>query len=245
MSYRLGRLPAVRPVGLRDLRSYTAGDAFPAPPATFGDLAILQAIEWGMDGNDSLGDCTIAGVDHLLAAWNTLFGESDARPSLGEVETLYKQLSPDDQGCAEATVLQQWQGSGLWGNKITAYAPLNVRDQVELQQGIAFLGAIYLGIACPESAQQQFAEQEQSGQLVPWTVVHGSPIAGGHCIVSVGYTSEGLLCVSWGSLVLVTWAFLRKFLEEAWAILSQALAEKGADTLGLDLAALKADLPAA
>jgi hypothetical protein len=77
---------------------------------------------------------------------------------------------------------------------------------------------------------------------VPWTVVAGSHIEGGHCIVAVGYTAAGLLCVTWGSIVEVTWAFLRKYLEEAWAIVSHELAEKGADTLGLNVAAIQADL---
>ena len=40
----------------------------------------------------------------------------------------------------------------------------------------------------------------------------------------------------------MTWAFLRKYLEEAWAIVSHELAEKGADTLGLNVAAIQADL---
>lgn len=245
MSYRLGRKPAVRPIGLRDLIAYTATDSFPPPPTTFGDVATLQAIDWGMDGNDQLGDCTIAGVDHLLAAWNALFGQTDGRPTLTSLEAEYNVLSPGDQGCVESTVLQTWQTDGLWGNKIEAYGPLNHRSQTELEQGIAFLGGVYLGIACPDSAQQQFGEQEQTGQLVPWTVVPGAQIEGGHCIVAVGFGPEGYYCVSWGALVLVTWGFLRAYCEEGWGIISEELVQKGIDTLGLDLAALKADLPVA
>jgi hypothetical protein len=237
----LGRKPAVRPIGLSDLRYYTATDSFPTPPATF---AAPTGVSWGMDGNDTLGDCTIAGVDHLIAAWDALFNVSDARPSLATLEAEYHTLSPDDTGCVEATVLADWMKPGLFGQTIAAYAPLDYRNVVELQQGVAFLGGAYLGIACPGSAQQQFAQQQQSGKLVPWTVVHGSKIEGGHCIVAVGYTAAGLLCVSWGSIVEVTWAFLRKYLEEAWGIVSHELAEKGADTLGLNLAALQADLSA-
>ncbi len=239
MTLMLGRKPAVRPIGLSDLRFYTASDSFPPPPPTFN---APSGVDWGMDGNDTLGDCTIAGGDHLIAAWDVLFGASDPRPSPAVLEAEYHVLSPDDQGCVESAVLADWQNPGLFGQTIAAYAPLNHRDDVELKQGVAFLGGAYLGIACPNSAQQQFSQQQQTGNTVPWTVVAGSHIEGGHCIVAVGYTAAGLRCVTWGSIVEVTWAFLRKYLEEAWAIVSHELAEKGADTLGLNVAAIQADL---
>jgi len=239
MTLMLGRKPAVRPIGLSDLRCYTATDSFPTPPPVF---AAPSGVEWGMDGNDTLGDCTIAGVDHLIAAWNVLFGVSDPRPSLSVLEAEYHALSPDDQGCVEATVLADWLSPGLFGQTIAGYAPLDHRNEIELKQGVAFLGGAYLGIACPSSAQEQFAEQQRTDKMIPWTVVPGAQIEGGHCIVAVGYTAIGLLCVTWGSIVEVTWTFLRKYLEEAWAIVSHELAEKGTDTLGLNLAALQSDL---
>jgi hypothetical protein len=243
---KLGKGDAVRPIGLHDFATYTPS-GFPSAPATFGVLATLQAIPWGMDGNDTLGDCTIAGADHVIAAENALLATSDARPSLSVLEAQYTALSPNDQGCVIATVLQTWRNPGLFSmpgatNKVSQYAPFDQRNQTEFQQVIAFTGAAYIGIACPQSAQQQFAKQLQTGQLVPWTVVKGSPVAGGHCIVAVGYTEEGPLCVTWGGVVLVTWPFLTKYCDEGWVVLTQELSEKGADTFGLDLTQLNADL---
>ena len=132
------------------------------------------------------------------------------RPALNVLEAQYRALSPKDQGCVIANVLQTWRGQGLFQmpggtNKIAQYAPFDQRNKTEFLQVIAFTGNAYLGIACPQSAQQQFAKKVQTKTLVPWTVVKGSPIAGGHCIVAVGYAAEGLLCVSWGGVVLVTW----------------------------------------
>ena len=245
---KLGKGDAVRPVGLHDLMTYTPS-GFPAPPPTFGTLDNLQKILWGMDGNDTLGDCTIAGADHVIAAENALLGTEDVRPALNVLEAQYKVLSPKDQGCVMATVLQNWRSKGLFAmpngtNKISQYAPFDQRNKNEFLQVIAFTGNAYLGIACPESAQQQFAKQAQTGTLVPWTVVKGSPIAGGHCIVAVGYTAQGVFCVTWGGVVLVTWAFLTKYCDEGWAIITEELSEKGADTLGLDTTQLDADLDA-
>jgi hypothetical protein len=243
---KLGKGDAVRPVGLHDLMTY-APSGFPTAPTTFGSLQKLQAVPWGIDGNDVLGDCTIAGADHVIATENALLGTDDARPALNVLEAQYKVLSPKDQGCVMATVLQHWRSKGLFAmptgtNKISQYAPFDQRNQSEFQQVIAFTGNAYMGIACPESAQQQFAKQSKTGQLVPWTVVKGSPIAGGHCIVAVGYTGDGLYCVTWGGVVLVTWPFVSKYCDEGWAVLSQEMAEKGADSFGLDTAQLDADL---
>jgi len=245
---KLGKGDAVRPVGLHDLMIY-APAGFPEPPATFGTLENLQQIPWGMDGNDTLGDCTIAGADHVIATENALLGTDDARPALDVLEAQYKALSPKDQGCVIATVLQNWRSNGLFQmptgtNKITQYAPFDQRNKNEFLQVIAFTGSAYLGIACPQSAQQQFAKQAQTGTLVPWTVVPGSPVAGGHCIVAVGYTAQGLFCVSWGGVILVTWAFVTKYCDEGWAVITQELSEKGGDTFGLDTAQLDADLDA-
>ncbi|HTW08560.1 MAG TPA: hypothetical protein VME46_13670 [Acidimicrobiales bacterium] len=245
---RLGKKDAVRPAGLRDLRQYVP-DGFPPPPASFGVLRDLQAVPWGMDGNDTVGDCTIAGADHVIAAENAWLGTEDPRPTLQVLEAQYQQLSPGDTGCVIAEVLRDWRADGLFSmpggtNRIGLYAPFDHADQTEFCQVVSFTGIAYLGIQCPRSAQQQYAKQCQSGQLVPWTVVPPSPIEGGHCIVAVGYTTAGLYCVTWGGVVLATWEFIARYCDEAWALISQELGEKGADTLGIDVGNLAADLDA-
>lgn len=230
---KLGRLAATRPFGLSDLSVY-AKSKLPKPPAS----VTAPVAQWNMDMNDSLGDCTVAGVDHLIAAWNIEFGETDPRPDDETIEATYFSLTGGaDAGCNEANVLKAWQTEGLFGNKIAAYAPVNPKNLVELHQVIAFYGGAYLGIACPASAQEDFAAGK------PWAYDPYSPIEGGHCIVAVGYSSSTVQCVSWGSLVEVSYPFLAHYLEEAWCVVSNELVEKGADALGLDLAALKADLP--
>src|SRR5579862_4363384 len=94
---KLGKRPAVKPAGLSHLATYTTG--FPKPPATFGTLSVLQAIPWGMDGNDALGDCVIAGVDHVIARENAIEHTSDPRPDLAVIESQYNYFSPSDTGC--------------------------------------------------------------------------------------------------------------------------------------------------
>jgi len=246
---KLGKRPAVRPAGLAHLQSYTTA-GFPAPPATFGTLSVLQGVPWGMDGNDSLEDCVIAGVDHVIARENAIEHTGDARPPLAIIESQYRYFSPNDDGCVMADVLRIWRNSGLFHhmasgpNQISAYAPFDWQNRTELEQVVAYLGNAYIGIDCPQSAQQQYAKQQQTGQLVPWTVVEDSPSVGGHCIVAVGYNAEGAFCVTWGTVVLVTWQFLTTYCDEAWAILTHEIVEHGSDTFGINTAKLQADLDA-
>ena len=232
MTLRLGRLPATRPHGLSELAVYAKGK-LPAPPASVNP----PKVRWGVDLNDSLGDCTIAGVDHLIGAWDVDFHERDARPDDAEIKKTYFMLTGgEDSGLVEADVLRKWQTTGLFGNKVAAYAPVHPKDVIGHHQAIAFYGGAYLGIACPKSVMDQFSKGE------PWTYVPHSPIEGGHCIVSVGYDAGGIWCVSWGELVYVTYPFFSHYLEEVWCVLGQELVEAKRDSLGIDIATLQADL---
>jgi len=229
---KLGRLAATRPHGLKDLAVYAQGK-LPAPP----DTVPAPVVDWRMDLNDTYGICTIAGVDHLIAAWDEEVKENDPRPNDSELLSTYMDLTGGaDTGLNEALVLQQWQSKGLFGTKIAGYAPVHPQDIVALHQAIAFYGGAYLGIMCPESCKRQAVGNQ------PWTYVPNSPIEGGHCIVAVGYDQFSVKCVSWGKLVDVSYGFLAHYLEEAWAILGQEMVEAKGDALGIDLVTLQADL---
>jgi hypothetical protein len=229
--YRLGKLPATHLAGVGSLGDYVAGK-LPPPPAS---VSVPNA-SYPMDGNDQYGDCTIAGAAHLVAAWDAELSEKDTVPDAPSVIATYEQLTGGpDTGLNENNVLTYWRGTGLFGEEIAAYAPVDTKDIVGLHQAVAFYGGAYLGIACPESAQQQFAANQ------PWTYVPKSPIEGGHCIVALGYTDTALLCATWGGIAEVTYPFLAHYMDEAWAIISHQFVEAGRGP-ELDLQTLEADL---
>jgi hypothetical protein len=195
--------------------------------------------DWRMMLNDTYGDCTIAGVGHALEAWNAQTGEHDPIPSDPTIRSTYFALTGgQDSGCVEADVLQTWHRKGLFGATIAGYAPVPTSNVEGFQQAVAYYGGAYLGVALPESAQEQFAAGEH------WTVVPGSPIEGGHCILAVGYDQHAAQCVTWGAVVNVSYPWLAKYLTETWAILSHEFVEAPADKLRLDLKSLQADLAA-
>src|ERR1700727_1137466 len=224
-TFKLGRLPATRPAALADLSVYATGP-LPAPP---------RAVEvprraYPIDGNSTYGDCTIAGVAHLVAAWNAEAHESDAVPNEETIVAEYFKLTGvEDTGLTEAEVLKTWQTEGLFGEKIAAYAPVNPKGLLQLHQAVAFYGGCYLGIECPRSAQEQFGAGE------PWTYVEGSPVEGGHCVAALGYgPNGGLHCATWGGVAVLEASFLAHFLDEAWVILPHELVEARGDSLGID-----------
>jgi hypothetical protein len=73
-----------------------------------------------------------------------------------------------------------------------------------------------LGLQLPKSAQKQV----QTGQ--PWTVTTGPDARpgswGGHYVYVSGYTPSGPVCVTWGRKQQMTWAWLDKYCDEAYAI---------------------------
>lgn len=229
--YAYGRRDAIRLPGLSELKVYASGKLPRAPRAV-----AVPDVAYPIDGNDRLGDCTICGVAHLLAAWNAEVGQHDNVPDEQAVIDTYMGITGGaDTGCNEADVLGRWHTNGLFGTKIAAFAPVDHTNLVDMQQAVAAYGGCYLGIMCPPSAQEQFAEG------APWTYEAEQP-EGGHCIVALGYEADGsFLCATWGGVAKVTSGFLAHYLEEAWAVIPQAFVEAGRGP-DVDLATLRADL---
>jgi len=179
----------------------------------------------------------MAGVAHLIGAWDVDFKQTQPVPGEAEVVKEYLTLTGGpDTGLVEANVLKTWHTGGLFGEKIAGYAPVSPKDILAIHQAIAFYGGCYLGIECPRSAQEQFAAGE------PWTYVKDSPVEGGHCIVALGYDERHVECATWGGIAQVTYPFFAHYLDEAWVVLSEQLVDAKKDALGISLAALQADL---
>jgi hypothetical protein len=241
---KLGKLPARRFHALGTFDDYLMGRP-PVPPTS---VPVPSGVTWGMDGNDRLGDCVEAGSDHCIAASNAQLQISDLRPDLEQLEAQYfLETGGPDAGLDMANHLLRWRSEGLYAapnygpgapNKIGAFAPLALNDPLAIQRAIAFYGFAYIGIQCPESAQQEFAQ----GQ--PWVVVKGSPIEGGHCIVLVGYDPAYWQAVTWGGIVQVSYPFISAFMDEAFAVITQEALEAGhgPGVPALDTATLLSDL---
>ena len=229
--FKYGRRPATRPAALADLAVYAQGK-LPVPPPTVE----VPPGPFPIDGNDTYGDCVMAGVDHLNRAWDKMFDQRTGLPPEQAIVAEYLKLSPGDEGLVESELLMRWHREGLFGEHIAGYAPVPPHDLLQLHQGVAFYGGLMLGIECGPPQQEQFAKNET------WTYT-GSEEEEGHCVVGLGYGPVGGIHVAtWGGIAVLSAGYLAHKLREAWVVLSHQLVEARKDTLGLDLKTLEADL---
>jgi len=174
-----------------------------------------------MFGNDVHGDCVIAGRAHQTLRFEDIEQGSVLMISDKDVLNEYfKETGGADNGLIVLDSLNEWRHDG-WkvGKKtymIQAYAQVNFKNKNEVRQAIYADVGLGFGVQLPIAAQKQI----QTGQ--PWDVTTGPNAApgswGGHYIYVCGYTPKGPVCVTWGRKQQMTWAWVNKYCDEAYAI---------------------------
>lgn len=237
---KLGRKPARYDKRTLKLARYLAE---PLPPSPLAVNWALDITEWGMMVNDQLGDCTIAGVGHHEQAWTANDG-SEYTPSDATIISYYSQWDgydpnnpSSDQGGDMLTVLTRWKNQGFDGHTIQGFASVDSSDQVEVKQAVFLFGGLYTGFNVPQSAMDQNA----AGQV--WDVVEkDGGCVGGHCVYIVGYNATGPVCVTWGALQQMTWAFWSQYFDEAYAVLGSDWYTFGTAPNGFNVIQLQEDI---
>lgn len=249
MTYALGKLPARNAFKLW-LGHYIDHTKLPKVPKHFGHID--DQIIWGVLGNDSVGNCVIAGAAHETMVYEYAVGRPMAPFTPENIIQQYSLLTgydPSDPKTdlgTDAFAAAKWrQETGITdfvGNvhKITAFMGLKVGNLTELKLATYLFGACGLGIQLPNSAMDQFDNEEI------WDVDLTSDIAGGHYVPVVGVNSRGnFVCVTWGRLQAMTPAFVSKYMDEGIAYYSsEYLNSKGATREGFNESQLLEDLAA-
>ena len=250
---KLGRKPAVHPRGMRMISSVTTGlPVAPSHPAyylggrAYTGRALAPITDWGMDGNDSVGDCVFAGAAHLEQLWSTIAGKLNV-PTTPQVLAEYSKLTgydpvdpSTDNGAVESDTWSAWKTNGLFGKNILGFVGVNPSSKSQLGDAIWFFGGSLLGLNLPASAQDQDV----------WDVPAGGPAGdgepnswGGHCTLLINRDDRGVTMVTWGALKLATWGFMAAYCSEAYALLSPDwLDASGKTPGGVPLASMIADL---
>jgi len=229
-----GRLPALVPAGLRELGYYAAGPLPRAPVA----VAVPQVADWGVLGNDTAGDCGVAGLEHGLMADASVAGESEAFPDTAEALSYYMTYTGgQDTGVVLSQYLAYVRKNGYYGHTVSAYAPVAVHDIPTLHTAIWMYGFAYAGIAVTQDMMTAF----NSGEA--WTLENiTGPVLGGHCVPVVGYDSHALYAVTWGAVQRIGYGAWHYISDEAYAVLTGEFVAKNGDGRGVSLTALQADL---
>jgi len=203
---------------------------------------------WPMYLNDSLGDCTCAEVGHAEQLWSTMNGAEVTVPDQA-VETLYEQVSgydpetgDDDNGAAILDVMKAWKATGCGGHKIGAFAQVDINHDSLLRAAIWLFGGVSVGLQLPLELQ---AKVDSTATWHRPALLHGANAPGswgGHCVLVCDYDTEGLVCVTWGRVQRMSWAFWHAYGDEAWAAIPAEWFTAKTPPTGVALAALEADL---
>lgn len=240
ISFRFGKHPPKHDYRTLRLKKYLTSK-LATPPASYD---VLQRVYsklkisdptklFPMDGNDTLGDCTIAALAHAETVYNGLVGKKKIWGQKSVIKLYFHLSGGVDSGLNELDVLNYWRKHTADGDKILAYASIDVKNRKHVQQAIQIFGGVYLGFQCQENCVEDF----KAGK--PWKP---APLTNdGHAVYAVGYDNKGVTVLTWGNTQKATWSWWNECVDEAYAILPPQ-AKKSDFAPGFDFAALKADL---
>jgi hypothetical protein len=239
---KLGRKPAQHKAKNLQLRRYLTSRTLAAAPSSvhYGQKVAKVGGTFPMYANDRLGDCTCAAAGHHIEVW-TANAQTLRVPSETDVERTYIPGTGNaDDGRYLNDVLDYWRKTGIGSDRIEAYAEVDVKNLDEVKAALWIFGGLYLGVGLPVTAQQQRT----------WSYVASAPASdrepyswGGHCVNATGYTrTSGMYLVTWGTLIRMTWGFFKRYVDEAFAIVTKDWIEtSGVSPTGLRLDELLAD----
>ena len=218
-TFKLGKAAAKR--DKRNFKFAALLKAVPTLPPSYDFDTKHTGIPTPMFANDELGCCVISGRAHQTLRFERIEQDSDLMITDTDVKKEYfKETGGPDSGLVVLDSLSLWRHKG-WKvgkhtYKIQAYAEVDRSNSDMVRQAVfADVGA-GIGVSLPKSAQNEI----QTGQ--PWATTTGPGSApnswGGHYVFVCGYTPAGPVCVTWGRKQQMTWAWFKKYCDEAYAI---------------------------
>lgn len=239
-SLPLGRKAANSNLIVPKLVDFRKRAAIPPPPVV--DFASM--VDWRMFLNDTYGCCTISSIAAgILQRSSVSLGTPIIMPDDSVKEVYFSLTGGPDGGLIITDALSWFSTHGIslrdQSLEIGTWGKLDNTDFIELRSAIHEFGSITVGWNLPESAQ------------VPgtWDDVGDAPGTwGGHCTIVAGYDIyRGLWdVITWGERKWATDAFVRKYMDEAFAVLSigEWSGTQGMSPTGVDVAGLQSALAA-
>ena len=217
---RFGKLPKKSDYRTLRFKSYIL-PSLAGPPASFNVLTkVYEKLStsnpttlFPMDGNDSLGDCTIAGLAHATTVYDGLLGKQKIMPTASVEQLYFKLTGGPDSGLAELDVLKYWSNHKVYGSNILAYVSIDPKNHEHVQQAIELFGGVYLGFQVQANAIPDFDARR------PWTP--GPLTNDGHAVYAVAYDQNTVTVLTWGNTQQGTWDWWDECVDEAYAIVPQ------------------------
>jgi hypothetical protein len=201
--------------------------SMPSPPAKCDYTKAAAASLSNIYENDTLGDCVIAGMAHVVGV---LTGNAGTKPFLysnAQITALYSAIGgyvpgepSTDQGCDEQTALNYWENNGALppnttdptgAHKIAGWMTVNATDAVEVRTALWLFENLYFGIELPD----KWINPMPKASGFTWDIAGKSDPNNGHCVAGVGYTANGVVIDSWGMTGTITDAAIAKYAVQA------------------------------
>jgi len=241
--FRFGKHPAKHDYRTLRFKNYLTRDLAAPPPAydtlprVYQNLGVNDPTAlFPMDGNDTYGDCTIAGLAHCVTVNRALIKQKDVMPSPAVTKLYFHLTGGQDTGLNELDVLNYWRAHPVAKDKVLAFVSIDPKNHVHVEQAIQLFGGVYLGFQCQQNCVQEFQDHQ------PWTP--GTLTNDGHAVYAVAYDQNGVTVLTWGNTQQGTWAWWDECVDEAYAILPLPEANDPAYAPGFNMAQLQADLQA-
>jgi hypothetical protein len=241
----LGRKLGVSDVGSHFKLADYQTDPFPKDNGSPVDYT-SGVVDFGMQGNDTVGDCGVAGDVHTCQANAWTAGEqrpgniaSTVWPTSAEtVAAYFTYTGGQDTGVD----LGQWLLYRMT-HSIGPIGPIGGFAQVadggnEYEGALRTFKALYTGI----SVSQDLMDEFEAGQ--PWTSLSTNWI-GGHCVPHLARNRKWGRLITWGADELFSWPCWDVIKQEAYVIFTPAQMEApGGVFAGVAVAKLKEDIKA-
>jgi len=214
-AFRMGRKRPVARCPRLSLHNYLLRRLPAPPPACDYTKAAASALAEVYE-NDTLGDCVIAGIGHVVGV---LTGNAGTKPVLytnKQIITLYSAIGgyvpgdpSTDQGCDEQTALNYWENNGApaGSHKIAGWLSVNAADPSEYRTALWLFENLYFGLELPDA----WVNPMPSRPGFVWDAAGPPDMNNGHCVAGAGYNAKGVTICTWGMMGLMTDAAIGKY----------------------------------
>src|SRR2546430_14112809 len=125
-----------------------------APPASYNVLDTVyrnlkssdSAKLFPMDGNDTIGDCTIAALAHAITVYRGLLKTKKIMAQAAVQKLYYHLTGGPDTGVNELDVLNYWGVKPVGADGSLAFVKIEPKKTTPTQQTIQKFGGDYLGV---------------------------------------------------------------------------------------------------
>lgn len=202
LTFRLGRTRPVARCPRFSLHNYLMRGLAAPPPSCDYTKPAAKALA-NVYGNDTLGDCVIAGMAHVVGVLTAGATGTPFVYTREQIIQLYGAIGgyvpgdpATDRGCDEQTALNYWENNGAPAgtHRIAGWLSVNAADPAEYRTALWLFENLYFGLELPDA----WVNPMPAEPGFVWDAKGPPDPNNGHCVAGVGYTGQGVVIDTWG-----------------------------------------------